>query len=296
MYFGNKYIEFWTLVLEDDDYYDEEDNDEEDSDDEAIPVIDYSADHTFEDTYGLIHPHISTITYLPNDGAPTIILNKESKSFEDNHETLLEVEPFQTIEQGCLSYPKVGKHLAFDGRLLHGFCDEFFPSNPHQAASDKYYGKGIAFLVSIWLDYSPPADPLPEEMLCKMNPPGDYYSLGSLKIPDALETFHMREGYETKEGDNEICNREVMFSLSLKDFKRTNRQIQEKAGIGGTVLLEFHETLALEIGEKVYLTEEEFRQEELNEMRFNHNISHEEYMHEMAASMMHQFNNHFREN
>jgi hypothetical protein len=64
-----------------------------------------------------IHPHISTVTYLTgtNLGPPTMIL--QSKVGDVNTG---EPDFDQCIQTGHVSWPRQGKHLSFDGSLLHG--------------------------------------------------------------------------------------------------------------------------------------------------------------------------------
>jgi len=56
-------------------------------------------------------PYVATVTYLTNLGPPTVVLEQPpvAKSVE-------ELE----IEKGVVSFPEVGKHLAFRGDFLHG--------------------------------------------------------------------------------------------------------------------------------------------------------------------------------
>ena len=89
-----------------------------------------------------IHPHLSTVTYLTDLGAPTMVISKRVDTMtgkyaqEYNREnmpiahgechTVNPTSDFSTsssvdssITEGFVSWPKRGKHLSFDGRFLH---------------------------------------------------------------------------------------------------------------------------------------------------------------------------------
>eukprot|EP00966_Prymnesium_polylepis_P035083 815252-Prymnesium_polylepis.1 len=57
-------------------------------------------------------PWVATVTYLGSSGAPTVVLPAAA----DAHGRAVRSGPCCAH----LSHPKPGKHLAFDGRLLHG--------------------------------------------------------------------------------------------------------------------------------------------------------------------------------
>ena len=169
--------EWWTLVMDtttdassNDDHSNGDSNSslEANVDNEDDDVgMHFDADYGLEDMLPcLIHPHISTITYLSNVGVPTMILDKKSPPPEDApYKKTLE----GSIKKGYLSYPKIGKHVAFDGRLLHGASSSFFPSLPDSSSSTPH--KRITFLVNIWYSHIPiDADLLPDEYLAKMAP------------------------------------------------------------------------------------------------------------------------------
>ena len=53
----------------------------------------------------LKHPTVATVTYLSNDGIPTVVFGEKNV---------------------LINYPKVGNHLAFSGSLVHGCPKELF--------------------------------------------------------------------------------------------------------------------------------------------------------------------------
>ena len=72
----------------------------------------YDTDYYINKTYSLgIFPNISTVTYLSqlDLALPTLICNHMYEHSID-----------KSIEKVILSYPKLGKHIKFNGKLLHG--------------------------------------------------------------------------------------------------------------------------------------------------------------------------------
>ena len=89
-----------------------------------------------------IHPHISTVTYLTGDGAPTLVCEQRSPVSYDQVP-----DAFGPIPQAWLSYPLAGKHMSFDGGLLHGAPNALAPL---QSANMR-----VTFLANVWLNYHP---------------------------------------------------------------------------------------------------------------------------------------------
>ena len=63
-----------------------------------------------------VHPRVATVTYLSDTGVPTLILSKCSPPPTDPEKKSLG----GSINRAWLSHPSSGKHIAFDGRYLHG--------------------------------------------------------------------------------------------------------------------------------------------------------------------------------
>jgi hypothetical protein len=100
-----------------------------------------------------IFPYLSTITYLSTGGGPTVILD----SMVDTSGAPL-VDAARTaptigipIDTGWVSYPELGKHVCFDGRLLHGVPAEFAPPTTEAGSLQQR----ITFLVNIWTNHKP---------------------------------------------------------------------------------------------------------------------------------------------
>lgn len=105
-------------------------------------------------------PHLASVTYLNNIGGPTCILD---------HVTPLTVEESLEgrIESTHVSVPVIGKHIAFDGRLLHGSVGSL-ARHIEGAAGDKR----VTLLVNIWLNHQPlTAVGPPDSLIAKLQTP-----------------------------------------------------------------------------------------------------------------------------
>jgi hypothetical protein len=130
------------------------------------PSIDlhYDKDEDIAEHFDVgIFPSISTVTYLTeqtvNKSQPTVILPATAN------------DPIgMEIRECYLSYPVFGKHISFDGRLLHGA-----PANQQlrdwrgislQDSQGSHTKKRITFLVNIWLNHHPAnIQPLSDEII-----------------------------------------------------------------------------------------------------------------------------------
>ncbi len=197
--------EWWTLVLETSKPSEitqegnmnpdtEENADDEDEDDEV--GMHFDADYGLEEQLPnyMLHPRVATVTYLSDVGVPTLVLDKRSPPPRDIEKKTLN----GNIELGWLSCPMLGKHIAFDGRLLHGAPGTFFPSSSTIGLIDKSneeepgakrrkvqndeggcFGvaghdrskvgtKRITFMVNVWLNHCPiDAEPI-NDTLCSL--------------------------------------------------------------------------------------------------------------------------------
>ena len=163
--------EWWTLVLDGDDEpkaKNDDSNNVDDPEEEEDEVgIHFDADYELEDQAAnlLLHPRIATVTYLSDFGAPTLVVDLKSPPMDDVKKTALEKE----IPTAWLSHPVLGKHTAFDGRLLHGAPALFFPSmqknkyiranaengdgEPASKRRKTTPQKRVTLLVNIWLNH-----------------------------------------------------------------------------------------------------------------------------------------------
>ncbi|KAK3271180.1 hypothetical protein CYMTET_20455 [Cymbomonas tetramitiformis] len=101
----------------------------------------FDKDETLHTKHNMfVHPQLSTVTYLTDVGAPTIIFEQRISSTGD----------FSTskVSKGFWASPEVGKHVKFDGRFLHGAPAEML------ATESAPYTR-VTFLVNIWLNHRP---------------------------------------------------------------------------------------------------------------------------------------------
>ena len=92
-----------------------------------------------------VQPHLSTVTYLTDVGAPTVVLGVPAPRAVADEE-----EAYGAIPTAHVSWPRVGKHICFDGGLLHGTLPE--AKVPAAAAAA---GPRVTFLVNVWLGWRP---------------------------------------------------------------------------------------------------------------------------------------------
>lgn len=144
----------------------------------------YDKDECIAEDFNLgLFPTISTVTYLSEGSAqsPTLILDAAITDHVG--------KPIQTA---YVSLPRVGKHVAFDGRLLHGAPKElsdFCKVNTKSCRSDEVQANSsrVTFLVNIWIGHYPSlVQPLPQSVCDAMK--------GELLFDPAVIT---REGLAT---------------------------------------------------------------------------------------------------
>lgn len=85
-----------------------------------------------------VHPRLSTVTYLSDEGAPTVVFPRAFVSAEGAYTAT-------PLPSAMLVPPRVGRHCCFDGRLLHG-------APARLCASASPYER-ITFLVNIWIGH-----------------------------------------------------------------------------------------------------------------------------------------------
>ena len=105
-----------------------------------------------------IYPNFGTVTYLTNQGGPTLVLDQEGTA--DNEELVI-----GSSQQFSCSMPAVGKSIAFDGNLLHAapsdLTEDDEESEDEEGEDSASEGedsdgvKRITFLVNIWIDHVP---------------------------------------------------------------------------------------------------------------------------------------------
>ena len=149
----------------------------------------WDKDYDMEDCGVNLCPHLGTVTYFSDIGAPTFVLEKTPNSvMRGFNPSAQQKERKVEISHGFLCWPAVGKHMVFDGRFLHGAPSDLqvgpkpaegpqMANDPHGSVSfkrkkRKMFGKRTTFLVNIWLDHIPEgARRAPQEMVNKMEQP-----------------------------------------------------------------------------------------------------------------------------
>ena len=84
-----------------------------------------------------VHPHVATVTYLSDFGAPTMAVTQ-----------LPIAAGTSEFRHGFVSHPRLGKHMSFDGRYLHGVPPELMA-----ARTPTTYTR-ITVLVNVWLSHA----------------------------------------------------------------------------------------------------------------------------------------------
>jgi type 2A phosphatase activator TIP41 len=115
----------------------------------------FDKDETAREKVGVIvTPHLATVTYLSDGGAPTVVFEGLTpRSLPE------EKRANESCERVAVMYPKVGAHLRFDGRLLHGVLTEFADDNTPTE------GKRMTLLCNVWLNHKPMGvERLPEKV------------------------------------------------------------------------------------------------------------------------------------
>lgn len=256
--------EWWTLLLESNhqDYDDESDDDDDDdgSEQEEDEVgMHFDADYGLEEQMEgyMIHPRLATVTYFSNVGVPTLVLDQKSPPPTDMKRDTLN----GNIQKGWLSYPQFGKHIAFDGRLLHGAPGTFFPpfnSIPPTSSTEdenseaetkrrkledgnsvavansitsntitgKSEEKRVTFMVNIWLNHCPIDAEIMEDELCvKMKTPFDTKMSAVVKENENNKIEVSKKRGNLKRGDDE---EDILSSLEWKRESKVGDELETK--------------------------------------------------------------------
>ena len=120
-------------------------------------------------SHKMIHPQVSTVTYLTDGGAPTLIVDTRTKAPFD----ALRPDPITTAH---LSWPTRGKHISFDGRYEHTAAHPL----AYHFRSPAERGPRISFLVNVWLHHQPLDIPVFDEALVAK------HNLSDLPVPFAI--------------------------------------------------------------------------------------------------------------
>jgi hypothetical protein len=137
-----------------------------------------------------VPPWLASVTYVGDAGAPTIVLPVPADSCGRA------MAPLTETLGSFVSYPKRGKHMAFDGRLLHGALKDMAVSSAAgdvSGAEETDYMR-VSILVNIWVGRKPHGiDRLPAEAAADLsNASGDFFK--SAVPVDALSVSSLAPG------------------------------------------------------------------------------------------------------
>lgn len=115
----------------------------------------YDKDEAIAESFGLgLFPKLSTVTYLTDsaNAPPTLVFSRRYDQGVDD-------DFYNAIPEMLVCRPCTGKHLVFDGRLLHGAPTHFAlrPKGPSLFEDTKCQEQQVrvTFLVNIWLSHKP---------------------------------------------------------------------------------------------------------------------------------------------
>jgi len=130
----------------------------------------FDKDEVLAESFGLgAFPTLSTVTYLTNSvsAPPTVIF---PRCYSENDQ--------KVMSNMLVSHPRLGKHLVFDGRLLHG-APSHYALRPANVAGNTAEQWRITFLVNLWIGHKPAG-----------------VDVLSPKIRDALTLLHATDSLE----------------------------------------------------------------------------------------------------
>ena len=147
-------VEWWVQVLKS--------NDSDDKNDTNGIDLHYDKDEVLAELLDLgSFPLLSTVTYLSGASSsssyPTLIF---PYTYDDH--CMNNDDGSNVMKDVCISYPKEGKHLVFDGRLLHGVSSDsrfLISDTGANADNDKLKSSSVnrvTFLANIWLHGNKP--------------------------------------------------------------------------------------------------------------------------------------------
>mmetsp|Transcript_7773 Transcript_7773/g.21681 ORF Transcript_7773/g.21681 Transcript_7773/m.21681 type:complete len:465 (+) Transcript_7773:78-1472(+) len=293
--------EWWTLVL--DEAEDEAQptvkqqpssepngNNEEEEEVEGDEVgLHFDADYGLEDQAPnlLLHPRVATVTYLTATGAPTIVLDRRSPPPSDVEKKSLQ----GPVSKAWLSHPKLGKHIAFDGRLLHGAPATFFPSATPKRTEDEPPSKRakqqpacsqrITLLVNVWVNHCPmDAEPLDDEICQQLTPFEEdkkeddtaaaktketttkksifEWTKADLGVATKMTKVPLHSSQDDPAGEEEVvvCSRLVSIKYN-PTMEALHKASNDAACAGGFALLDLQKSsIIIEVGEEVQEDEE----------------------------------------
>ena len=131
--------------------------------------VHWDKDYALEASGVNLHPHVGTVTYVGAsvEGAPTLVARLGGPvAFGESVAARAE-----TDEDGACayaSYPFPGKHIAFDGRWIHGAPANLARGLDDEDDDEETRAPRVTFLVNVWLNHAPGgAAPFPEDAVAR---------------------------------------------------------------------------------------------------------------------------------
>ena len=182
--------------------------DEEEEEDkrhgESIPFH-FDTDEVLGSSFGVhASPHLSTVTYLTDWGAPTIVLNKRCEP-----DGTVSEDP---ISSAFVSFPRRGKSMVFDGRYLHAAPQELRLLRPKTLTQETEEGLRVSLLVNVWLNHQPLGIDLLDRQVAAELPaarPGTVTRLGTARTwSQGLQLDMTADGDGSDETKSEVDDEE----------------------------------------------------------------------------------------
>jgi len=173
----------------------------------------FDRDYTLEEDEGVnIHPHLGTVTYLTDIGAPTFVVELRASTISGQDSC-----GAGFAEKAIVSFPREGNHLCFDGRFLHCAPADLLPLEEDAGRSEeprkrKNKSKRISFLVNVWLNYIPShAERFPSERLNQLKTPS-----GSVTVTPVQDMSIERVSCRTEDSELRLGFVEASRRMELK--------------------------------------------------------------------------------
>ena len=174
----------------------------------------YDKDESLAEKFGLgSFPTLSTVTYLTPSSNPTVIFTHTYEQEDD-----------EVMPEMLVSHPLPGKHLVFDGRLLHGapshkdLRNTYDPSSANANENEASNQERVTLLVNVWANRKPAGvNPLSNEIRKVIKKNTKKMDVSSSKSPafvqKAIETIELEDDKQSREDEKE----ETESSPAVKD-------------------------------------------------------------------------------
>ena len=236
----------------------------------------WDKDYALEHNDLNVHPHVGTVTYFANEGAPTLFVRATTPVYYGQPVTgpfgpRCGVSPDDMADPPggtgvYLSWPRRGKHASFDGKWLHGAPGELAECRDEEDCEDgeekggeengdkgntgnkgKAVGAGngegkgprVTFLVNVWLNHVPStAAPCPEDVVKDLST--EPY-LPEIENPDDVDEdppamFSVMGNYDTVFKEMSWEFEHDGRTHALRVYDIPKRWVSREAGGGGCAL------------------------------------------------------------